>query len=206
MFTSYSDVCMAVACNLSGVHNYWLPERNLSYITLDGNELIFYSHQEKFQVLGHASVEWNEEHFIDVDETGKVLAGEILKQLREYEKDGKAIICAKAWLAETDAFAAKSYQWIKELWIDDIKKLEIERWSNFFETQENPIFQDLAEFLKCHLDQDREAKSRPDRLHFRELLESEIGAANKLTKFLGNHSNEVLREGAEWIPQWMKDH
>ena len=86
------------------------------------------------------------------------------------------------------------------------EKLEIKMWAKFLETQENPIFQDLASFLNCHLNDNRVAESAQSNPHFRELLESEIDAANKLADFLANHSNELLREGADWIPQWIGVH
>ena len=90
--------------------------------------------------------------------------------------------------------------------MDDIEKLEIEKWANFLETQENPIFQDFAVFLNCHLNEDEDAESDQIQPHFRELLKSEIDAANKLGDFLADHSNDLLREGAEWIPQWLEAH
>lgn len=97
-------------------------------------------------------------------------------------------------------------EWDRSLWVDDIEKLEIEKWANFLETQENPIFQDFAAFLNFHLDNDKGAENLPDKPHFRELLETEIDEANKLGDFLANHSNDVLREGADWIPQWVGAH
>ena len=206
MFANYSKVCMAVAENLSGVHNYWLPDNGLSYITLNDNKLIFFSNQEKFQVLGHPSVKWNKKHFINIDETAKRLAMEVSEQVEEYKRESKVIISVEEWLAEIEAFKLKNSEWCKRLWVDDIEKLEIESWANFLETQENPIFQDLAKFLKCHLDNDKEAVNLPEKPHFRELLKSERGAANKLADFLANHSNDLLREGSKWLPQWIEAH
>ena len=197
---------MDVAENLSGAHNYWRAEGNLSYVTLNRGELVFTSTREKFQVLGRPSVKWNENHFINMNETGKRLAGEILEQVGEYKREGKAFVSAEEWFAEINAYQSKMREWDRSLWIGDIKRLEIERWANFLETQENPIFQDFAEFLNCHLDNDKEAENLPEKPHFRELLESEIDEANKLADFLANHSNELLREGAEWIPQWVEAH
>lgn len=86
------------------------------------------------------------------------------------------------------------------------EKLEIKLWVDHLETQDNPIFQDLASFLKCHLEQDGEVENNAEKPHFRELLASEIEAANKLADFLANHSNDLLREGADWIPQWIDAH
>jgi len=197
---------MDVAENLSGAHNYWRAEGNLSYITLNRGELVFTSSREKFQVLGRPSVKWNENHFINMNETGKRLAGEILEQVGEYKREGKAFISAEEWFAEINAYQSKMLEWDRSLWIGDIKRLEIERWANFLETQENPIFQDFASFLNCHLNDGEEAESIKGKPHFRELLESEIDAANKLADFLANHSNDLLREGAEWIPQWVEAH
>lgn len=206
MFGKYFNACMAVAENLSGAHNYWIADSNLSYITLNSGELVFTSNQEKFQVLARPSVKWNESHLIDLDKTAKALAMEILKQVGEYKREGKAIISAERWLADLNAFESKNHQWDKGLWIDDIEKLEIEKWADFLGTQENPIFQDLADFLKCHLIDYKEAESDQSQPHFRELLKSEIDAAYKLADFLTSHSNDILREGADWIPQWMESH
>ena len=86
------------------------------------------------------------------------------------------------------------------------EKLEIRMWVEFLEIQENPIFQDLASFLNCHLNDNKDPGSAQSNPHFRELLELEINAANNLADFLANHSNELLREGADWIPQWMAAH
>jgi hypothetical protein len=97
----------------------------------------------------------------------------------------------------------KQLDWRNRLWVDDIDKLEIKLWVDFLETQENPIFQDLAVFLNCFLNDDEEVKDDRNPTTFRELLPSEIDAANKLADFLANHSNELLCEGAEWITQWM---
>ncbi len=206
MFGNDFDVCMDVAENLSGVHHIWVAGGNFSYIALNKGGVIFTSNPEKFQVLGQPSVKWNENHFINMNETGKRLAMEILEQVGEYKREGEVIISAEELLAEVDAFESKKHEWRKRLWVDDIEKLEIERWANFLETQENPIFQDFAEFLNCYLDNDKEAENLPDKPHFRELLESEIDAANKLADFLANHSNDTLCEGAYWIPQWIECH
>ena len=131
---------------------------------------------------------------------------EILEQVGEYKREGKVAITTEEWLAEVEAFKSKKLEWRKRLWVDDIEKLEIERWADFLGIQENPIFQDFAAFLNYHLDNDKEAENLPEKPHFRELLETEIDTANKLADFLANHSNDVLREGADWIPQWVADH
>ena len=206
MFGNDFDVCMDVAENLSGVHHIWVAGGNFSYIALNKGGVIFTSNPEKFQVLGQPSVKWNENHFINMNETGKRLAMEILGQVGEYEREGEVIISAEELLAGVDAFESKKREWNKQFWVDDIEKLEIEKWANFLETQENPIFQDFAVFLNCHLNEDEDAESDQIQPHFRELLKSEIDAANKLADFLANHSNDLLREGAEWIPQWMEAH
>jgi len=86
------------------------------------------------------------------------------------------------------------------------EKLEIKLWVDHLETQDNPIFQDLAGFLKSHLEEDEEVENNAEKPHFRELLASEIEGANKLADFLANHSNDLLREGADWIPQWIDAH
>ena len=206
MFGDNFKVCMDIAENISGAHHIWLVGINSSYISLNSGELIFTSNQEKYQVLGHPFVKWNKQHFINIDETAKRLTGEILEQVGEYKREGKVMISAEEWLAGVEAFKLKKHEWPERLWVDDIEKLEIEKWANFLETQENPIFQDLAIFLKCHLGNDKEAENLPEKPHFRELLETEIDTANKLADFLANHSNDVLREGAEWIPQWVEAH
>jgi len=206
MFGNDFEVCMDVAENLSGVCHIWVAGGNFSYIALNKGGVIFTSNPEKFQVLGQPSVKWNENHFINMNETGKRLAVEILEQVGEYEREGEVIISAEELLAEVDAFESKKREWNKQFWVDDIKKLEIEKWANFLETQENPIFQDFAVFLNCHLNEDQDAESDQIQPHFRKLLKSEIDAANKLGDFLADHSNELLREGAEWIPQWVGAH
>ncbi len=179
--------------------------KGIGYI-VSGRELVYISNSKKYQILGKESVKWSEEHFIGIDETAKKLAREVLEQVQEYRREGKVIISAEAWLAEVDAFESKRCEWNNQLWLEDLKKLEIESWANFLETQENPIFRDLASFLNCFLNDNKEAESAQSNPHFRELLESEIDAANKLADFLANHSNNLLREGADWIPQWMAAH
>ena len=206
MFGDNFKVCMDIAENINGAHHRWLVGINISYISLNSDELVFTSNQEKYQVLGHPFVKWNKEHFINIDETAKRLTEEILEQVGEYKREGKVAITTEEWLAEVEAFKSKKLEWRKRLWVDDIEKLEIEKWANFLETQENPIFQDFAAFLNYHLDNDKEAENLPEKPHFRELLETEIDTANKLADFLANHSNDVLREGADWIPQWVADH
>ena len=171
-----------------------------------GHELVYISNSEKYQILGEESVKWSEEHFIDIDKTAERLAMEVSEQVEEYRREGRVIISAKAWLAKVDAFELKRREWNNRLWLEDPEKLEIERWANFLETQENRIFQDLASFLNCHLNVNKAVESAQSNPHCRELLESEIDAANKLADFLANHSNELLREGADWIPQWMEAH
>jgi hypothetical protein len=86
------------------------------------------------------------------------------------------------------------------------EKLEIKLWADHLENQDNPIFQDLTGFLKYHLEEDGEVEHAIEKPHYRELLTSEIEAANKLADFLANHSNDLLREGADWIPQWIDAH
>ena len=206
MFGDNFKVCMDIAENINGAHHRRLVGINISYISLNSGELVFTSNQEKYQVLGHPFVIWDKEHFINIDETAKILTGEILEQVEEYKRESKVAISAEEWLAEVEAFKLKKLEWRKRLWVDDIEKLEIERWTDFLGIQENPIFQDLAAFLNCHLDNDKEAENLPEKPHFRELLKSEIDAANKLADFLANHSNDVLREGADWIPQWVGAH
>lgn len=203
MFGDNFKVCMDIAENINGAHHHWLVGINISYISLNSGELIFTSNQEKYQVLGHPSVKWSAEHFIDIDETAKGLVVEILGQVGKYKREGKVAISTEEWLAEVEAFKLKKLQWRKRLWVDDIEKLEIERWTDFLGIQENPIFQDLALFLNCHLNDYEGAEGDQSPTQFRELLKSEIDAANKLADFLANHSNDVLREGAEWIPQWV---
>ena len=206
MFGYHSRVCMSIAEKLSSSHHYYIARIDLSYISLHTSELVFTCNRVKFQVLGLPSVIWDKEHFIDIDKTANELAMEILKQVEELVKEGKPIISPEVWLAEVVAFESKKCEWNRELWIDNIEKLEIQRWVDFLEMQDNPIFQDLAGFLKCHLEEDEEIENNAEKPHFRELLASEIEAANKLADFLANHSNDLLREGADWIPQWIDAH
>ena len=205
MFGDNFKVSMDIAENI-GAHHRWLVGIDISYISLISGELVFTSNQNRYQVLGHPSVNWNKEHFINISETAKMLTGEILKQVEKHEKEGKPMISAKAWKAELEAFKLKKLEWRRRLWVDDIEKLEIERWADFLGIQENPIFQDLAAFLNYHLEEDEEVENITEKPHFRELLASEVEAANKLADFLANHSNNLLREGADWIPQWMDAH
>ena len=206
MFGDNFKICMAIVENICGAHHHLLAGVNCSYISLNPDKLVFTSNREKYQVLGHPFVKWNIEHFNDIDETAKKLAIEISEQVKEYEREGKAIITTEEWLAQVEAFELKELEWRKRLWVDDIEKLEIEKWADFLAIQKNPIMQDLAIFLYCHLDNDKETEDLPENSHFRELLKSEIDAANKLADFLANHSNDLLREGAEWIPEWMEAH
>ena len=108
MYGNYFDVCMDIAENLSGAHNYWIAEGPLSYITLNRGELVFTSTREKFQVLGQPSVKWNENHFINMSETGKRLAMEILEQVGEFEREGEVIISAEEWFAEIKVNQSKN--------------------------------------------------------------------------------------------------
>ncbi len=204
MFGDNFKVCMDIAENINGAHHRWLVGINISYISLNSGELVFTSNQEKYQVLGHPFVIWNKEHFINIDETAKRLTGEILEQVGEYKREGKVAISAEEWLAEVEAFKLKKLEWRKRLWVDDIEKLEIERWTDFLGIQENHIFQTLAIFLNYQVNEDDESESIPGKSHVRELLGSDIDEANKLAHFLANHSNDLLREGAEWIPQWVE--
>jgi len=86
------------------------------------------------------------------------------------------------------------------------EKLEIKLWADFLKTHENPIFQDLASFLYFYLNNDEEREGVQSQPHYRELFEAEILAAAKLANFFSNHSNDLLREGAYWIPQWVEVH
>jgi hypothetical protein len=196
---------MIIIKKLSSSHHYYIAGKDLSYISLNTGELVFVCNQEKFQVLGLPLVKWDKVHFIDMDKTANELVMEILKQVGESEKEYKPII-TEAWLAEVGSFESKKCKSDIQLWVDDIERLEIERWADFLETQDNPIFQDLAGFLKCHLEEDEEVENIVEKSHYRELLGFEIEAANKLADFLANHSNDVLREGADWIPQWIDAH
>ena len=203
MFQNWILVGAAVADLLSGTT--LKLNKGIGHIVC-GHELVYISNSEKYQILGVESVKWSEEHFIDIDKTAERLAMEVSEQVEEYRREGRVIISAKAWLAKVDAFELKRREWNNRLWLEDPEKLEIERWANFLETQENPIFQDLASFLNCHLNVNKAVESAQSNPHCRELLESEIDAANKLADFLANHSNDLLREGAYWIPQWMEAH
>ena len=205
MFGDNFKVSMDIAENI-GAHHRWLVGMNISYISLNSGELVFASNQNRYQVLGHPSVNWNKEHFINIGETAKILTGQILEQVEKHKKEGKPIISAEEWLADLEALKLEKLEWRRGLWVDDIEKLEIESWADFLRIQENPIFQDLAAFLNFHLEEDEEVENNAEKPHFRELLASEIEAANKLADFLANHSNDLLREGADWIPQWIDAH
>ena len=203
MFQNWILVGAAVADLLSGTT--LKLNKGIGHIVC-GHDLVYISNSEKYKILGEESVKWSEEHFIDIDKTAERLAIEVSEQVKEYRREGRIIINTEAWLAKVDAFELIRREWNNQLWLEDPEKLEIERWANFLETQENPIFQDLASFLNCHLNVNKAVESAQSNPHCRELLESEIDAANKLADFLANHSNELLREGADWIPQWMEAH
>ena len=104
MFEDNSKVCMAIAENINGARHVWIVGTHVSYISLNSGELIFTSDEIKYQVLAHPSIKWNKEHFVNKDETVKRLAMEILEQVGEYERAGKAIISAEEWLAKVEAF------------------------------------------------------------------------------------------------------
>ena len=205
MFGNHSQVCMIIAEKLSSSHHYYIAGKDLSYISLNTGELVFISNQEKYQALGHPSAKWDKEHFIDIDKTANELVMEILKQAGESEKEYKPIL-TEEWFAEVGSFESKKCKSDIQLWADDSGKLEIQIWVNFLDTQDNPILQDLAIFLKYFLEGDVEVENIAEKTHYRELLGSEIEAANKLADFLANHSNDLLREGADWIPQWIDAH
>jgi hypothetical protein len=206
MFGKDYRVIADITTKIHGAHHIWLAGSTIPYITLNFCELVFFSNQKKYQVLGHPSVKWREEDFLNVAETAHDLAAEILEQVAAYEREGKSILSAETWLAEVAAFESRKRERFQQLWKDDYEKLEIQIWADVLGTQENPIFNDLAVFLKCHLEEDRKPEDVPGKPHFRELLNSEIEEANALASFLTNHSNEILREGADWIPQWVEGH
>jgi hypothetical protein len=87
----------------------------------------------------------------------------------------------------------------------DMRKVEIQIWADFLRDQENPIFQDVATFLDCHLDEGGNFDN-PKKHLFRELLKSEIESAYKLAEFFSHHSNDLLLETAEWLPEWVESH
>jgi hypothetical protein len=206
MFEKDHSLIADIAEKINGARHIWLAGSSISYISLNCGELVFVSNQEKYQVLGHRSVKWREEDFLNVTETAHDLAAEILEQVAEYEREDRPITSAETWLAEMTAFESRTHERFQQLWTDDYAKLEIQIWADVLESLENPIFRDLTVFLKCHLEEDGEPKDLPSKPHFRELLKSEIEEANALASFLANHSNEILCEGADWIPQWVEDH
>jgi len=206
MFRFHSKICMTIVKELAHSHHYYNPRTDLSYICLRNDELVFIATEKKFQILGQPSLKWDEGHLINMNETGKKLAGEILEQVEQYQREGEAFISAEEWFAELNAYQLKMREWERSFWVDDIKRLEIGWWANFLKTQENPIFQDLAVFLDCHLDNYKDEENLQEEAHLRGLLELEVDAAKILADFFANHSNDVLREGADWIPQWIGAH
>lgn len=206
MFGKDHRVIADIAEKINGARHIWLAGSSISYITLNYGELVFFSNQEKYQILGYPSVKWREEDFLNLSETAQDLAAEIVEQVAEYEREGRTIISAETWLAEVAAFESRKHERFQQFWKVDHEKLEIQIWADVLECQKNPIFEDLAVFLKCHLEEDGEPEDLPSKPHFRELLKSEIEEANALASFLANHSNEILREGADLIPQWVEDH
>jgi hypothetical protein len=201
MFDDSFNVCAAIAENIVGGRHIWVPKSNLSYISLDGGQIVFMSNGEKFQSLGTPSVHWESADFIDIQRTAERLSIAILRQISVFEVGGKAIS-----EDEQNVFKSHIGELDKDYWVNDIDSLEIEWWINFLQTQKNPIFQDLAMFLCCYLNIENESKRIQSNPHYRELLRSEIDSANKLADFLTNHSNRVLREGADWIPEWIEAH
>lgn len=204
MFGIDFNIISAIVEKINGARHICVKGGPISYICLNQDELIFTSDQEKFQVLGLPSDKWRSEHFLNEDKTVQDLVAKILEQVGKYEREGWAIISGQKWLADVRAFNLKKQEWMKKLWIDDPQRLEIQIWGDFLRSQENPIFQDLAIFLKCCLEGDGEMADTPEEPYSKELLRSEIEAANKLARFLANHSNELLCEGADWIPQWIQ--
>jgi len=206
MFGIDFKVISAIAENINGARHICVVGSPISYICLNQGELVFTSNQEKFQVLGQPSDKWRSEHFLNEDETAQDLEAKILEQVGRYKREGWTIISAEKWLADVRAFHLKERERIKKLLIDDPQRLEIQIWGDFLMSQENPIFQDLAIFLRCCLEEAEEMAGIPKERCSKELLRSEIEAANRLARFLAKHSNELLCEGADLIPQWIHNH
>ena len=206
MIEKHIGLCTEVAANLQEVRQIWLPSKSLSCIETNQGELVFFSTRDRYQVIGRPSV-WLDDNFLkDMNNNAKTLANEITAQVASFRKDGIPIITTPQWLAQMDNFMSIKNERYESLNTADIELVETQMWVELLENQSNPIFQDLAIFLKCHLDSDREVEGSQDNQHYRELLESEVKIANQLAEYLHNHSNEVLREAAEWIPQWIVTH
>jgi hypothetical protein len=206
MFRFHSKICIAVAEKLAHSRHYYNIETDLSYICLNNDELVLIATKEKFQILGQPSVKWHQGHLIDIEATAKRLVLEVVKQVSAFENDDKSITTAKEWFVEVGRNSLKKVDETDYSCLESIKKLETQIWVNHLKNQESPILQDFAIFLCYFLSDDERIESSQSSPHYRELLESEIAEASNLANFLINHSNELLREGAGWIPEWIAAH
>jgi len=206
MIEKHFDLCTEIAADLQEVRQIWVPSKNLSYIETNQGELIFFSSQFKYQVLGKPSVRLDENFLKDMNVNAKILASEISEQMARYKEDKVTITTSQEWLAHVDAFMSMIDGKCKSLNEAYIWRVEIQMWVELLENQSNPIFQDLAIFLKCHLNSNEDLDGSQDNHHCRELLESEIESANQLAEYLLNHSNDVLREAAERVTEWIASH
>ena len=206
MFRFHSKVCMNIVEELAHSHHYYNIETDLSHICLHNDELVFIATKEKFQILGQPSVKWNQGDLIDIDATAKRLVLEIKKQVSASKNDNQSIATTKEWFVEVGRNSLKKVNEPDYSCLESIEKLETQIWVNHLKNQENPILQDFAIFLGCFLSDDERIESSQSSPHYRELLESEIAEASNLANFLLKHSNELLREGAGWIPEWIAAH
>ena len=206
MFRFHSRICMTIAEELAHSHHYYNIERDLSHICLHNDELVFIATKEKFQILGQPLVKWNQGDLIDIDATAKRLVLEIEKQVSAFKNDGQSITTTKEWFVEVGRNSLKKVNEPDYSCLESIEKLETQIWVNHLKNQENLILQDFAIFLGCFLSDDERIESSQSSPHNRELFESEIDEASNLANFLIKHSNELLREGAGWIPEWITAH
>ena len=197
---------MTIAEELAHSHHYYNIERDLSHICLHNDELVFIATKEKFQILGQPLVKWNQGDLIDIDATAKRLVLEIEKQVSAFKNDGQSITTTKEWFVEVGRNSLKKVNEPDYSCLESIEKLETQIWVNHLKNQENLILQDFAIFLGCFLSDDERIESSQSSPHNRELFESEIDEASNLANFLIKHSNELLREGAGWIPEWITAH
>ena len=206
MIEKHFDLCTEIAADLQEVRQIWVPSKNLSYIETNQGELIFFSSQFKYQVLGKASVRLDKNFLKDINVNAKILANEISAQMARFKEDKVPITTSQEWLAHVDSFMSMIDGKCKSLNEAYIWRVEIQMWVDRLQKEENPIFQDLALYLKCHLNSDKDLEGPKDNHYSRELLESEIESAKLLAEYLRSHSNYLLRETAEWIPEWIASH
>ena len=194
MYQNWVLVGAAIADELCGTT--LKLEKGVGHIVC-GHDLVYVSNSKKYQILGEEPVKWSENDFKNEKEFVQTLTNRINEQVRNYRNKGQEIMTLERYREVCDEFEAEHKA-------DYLERRELEMWSKAFNSDPNPIFQDLVSFINTHLEIE-EIDSISDS-HYRELTTEELHDATVLARFLGVHSNDLLREGAEWIPEWIEDH